>query len=152
MSDGRSAQAMTAPGAEGRRLLAGLILDLLRVRAQVEVGSWTTCDVCADVGEVMSIDCRDVKEVLEQLRALGLIQDLSPAEQAGGVSTNTWVTAPAYAATLGRGGDDGGGGLTPNDDGPASSPRRFPEVLAHPVLFALSPEDFESTLVHMLPE
>jgi hypothetical protein len=152
MSDGSSAQAMAGPLAERHRLLARLIFDLLRVRAQVEEDGWTTCELCGDVREVMSIDCHDFKEVLEQFHALGLIQYQPSAEQAGVVSTSKWVTAPGYAATLGRGGDGGAGGFTPNEGAPPPGPRRYPEVLAHPVLFALSPEDFESTLTQMLAE
>lgn len=155
MADDTAAQAMANPGAEQRRLLALLILDLLRVRALVEEGNSTTCDICGEVREVTPIECRDVIEVLEQLHTLGLVQNLPHAERADAVPTNTWVAAPAYAAALGHGSDGGHGGYGGNapKEGPGPpSPRRYPEVLAHPVLFALSQEDFESALAQMLPE
>ena len=151
MADDSSTRAMEGPDAERRQLLGRLIVDLVRVRAQVaEGGSWTTCDICRDVGEVMRADCSDVKEALAQLKALGQIRNLPSDEWAEIQVMNTWAAAPSSAARLAGG--DGGGGLIRNEDGRPSSPQRYPEVLAHPVLFALSPEEFESTLAQMLPE
>lgn len=151
MADDTAAQAMADPGEQPRRLLALLILDLLRVRAQLEESS-TTCEICGEVQEVMPIDCPVFKEVLEQLHTLGLVRKVSHSERADVAPTITWVAAPTYATALGHGSDGGHGGNAREEEGPPPGPSRYPEVLAHPILFALSQQDFEFTLAQMLPE
>lgn len=86
----------------------------------------------------------ELDSILKDLHALALVQCTKSTVRQHTVEH--WAPAPGWASELK--GDGGGHDAIATDD--PSGPRRFPEVLAHPILFALPQEDFHDMVDRML--
>lgn len=88
----------------------------------------------------------DVESILQALHSLAVVRRSKTTRNSHPVEL--WEPAPGWRVDLQ--GDGGDHDVTWRDE--PSGPQRFPEVLAHPILFALQQEEFVELLDKMLQE
>lgn len=140
------------PATSQRPVLA--VLKALRDGALGGSRVLSTFDVWRSASAVLApaaVDMEAVEGILHQLSHLGLVKSVSPTDALESAASGLWEASPGWVHDI-KAGVDGGGldrGAQGDDYGRR---RRFPEVLAHPSLFALPSEDFEALLEQVLSE
>ena len=111
--------------------------------AQTAEDVWEQARHAMPPGQVVGVD---VESILQELHSLAVVRRSKATRDSR--SVELWEPAPGWR--MGLQGDGGDHDVTSTDD--PSGPRRFPEVLAHPILFALQQEEFSELLDQMLQE
>jgi hypothetical protein len=112
-------------------------------RAQTAEDVWEQARHTMPPGQVVGVD---VESILQELHSVAVVRRSKSTRD--GRPVELWEPGSGWRMDLQ--GDGGDHDVTSTDD--PSGPRRFPEVLAHPILFALQQEEFDELLDQMLQE